>query len=69
MEPSLLRARIAAARRELALAEEELQTAGQALAQGIRADKTMVTAAMEGALVKVRRARTELAELEGALEG
>ncbi len=68
MDPAVLKAKVTQAKVELDTAETELEGAITALKQGTRADKTIVTATMGSALSNLRRARTQLADLEEAIE-
>ena len=58
---------ISVAERELSEAEAELDGAIGEIRVALRADKTTVTAAVEEAFAKLRRARNTVTELEARL--
>jgi hypothetical protein len=68
MDAAFLKNKISTAKSELGVAEKEMQIAITALKQGTRADKTIVTEAIESAFAKLRNARVQLAEAEEAIE-
>jgi hypothetical protein len=63
----VIRARIEAATREMALAEGELGRVLKEMRIGPRAEKTTVTSVVETALEKLKAARMTVAELEKLL--
>lgn len=57
MQDDILKARIAEADRALTAAEDDLTTAMNALQRGPRSDTTIITEALDDALVKLKAAR------------
>ena len=65
MDTALLKSKITSAKQDLGIAEKELEKALDELKTiGLRPDKTIVTEVIERAFLKLRHARTQLAELE-----
>jgi hypothetical protein len=66
MKTALLKGKLNEANRLLAIAEQELQEAMQALSSN--GERTMIAATLKDALDKFREARRDVAELERLLE-